>query len=175
MIECKFLESFNYCPKCAGDFIDNNIKSKRCTRCGFIYYFNPSAAVVAIIKSPTGEILLSIRGKEPAKGTYDLPGGFLDSYESAEECVRREVKEECNLEVSSMRYLFSIPNLYNYSNFEVHTLDMFFECEVEDLTPLRADDDVASLHFLPPSDINPSDFGLISIREGIKRYIKTLE
>ncbi len=171
METCKFLSSFNFCPKCGGAFTDNNTKSKRCERCGFIYYFNPVSAVVAIIKNPKGEILTSTRAHDPAKGTFDLPGGFVDSYESGEESVVREVREECNLEVVATKYLFSIPNLYNYSDFEVHTLDMFFECTIEDMGVIHADDDVATLQFIAPEDINIADFGLKSVREGLTQYL----
>ncbi len=151
--------------------MDNNFKSKRCTACGFTFYFNPSSAVAAIIRNDKGEILVSTRAKEPAKGSYDLPGGFVDSYESAEDSVRREIMEECNLEVEALNYLFSLPNIYTYSEFDVHTLDMFYECTVKDLAPLRADDDVATLQFIALGDIKIEDFGLMSIRSAIERYI----
>ncbi|MFI3304843.1 MAG: NUDIX domain-containing protein [Rikenellaceae bacterium] len=172
MEKCEVLGSFLFCPKCGGEFVDNNVKSKKCFKCGFTYYFNPSSAVVAIIKNSSGELLITTRAKDPAKGSYDLPGGFVDCYESGEQSVCREVMEECNLEVMSTQYLFSIPNLYNYSNFEVHTLDMFFECMVDDLTPLQAADDVATLQFKSIEDLNIDEFGLASIREGLRRYIK---
>ncbi|MFI3247913.1 MAG: NUDIX domain-containing protein [Rikenellaceae bacterium] len=172
MAKCEFLQSFVYCPKCGGEFVDNNIKSKRCTQCGFTFYFNPSAAVVAIIKDADGRILVSTRGKEPAKGSYDLPGGFVDSYESAEESVRREVSEECHLEVTSTNYLFTIPNIYRYSNFDVHTLDIFFECSIGDMQTIKADDDVSALQFIAIEDIDISQFGLISIQKGLKRYLE---
>ncbi|MFR9503417.1 MAG: NUDIX domain-containing protein [Rikenellaceae bacterium] len=175
MERCKFLESFIFCPKCGGEFQDNNVKSKRCAQCGFTFYFNPSAAVVAIIRNPQGEILVATRKNEPAKGTYDLPGGFVDSYETAEQSICREVKEECNIEVKSVKYLFSLPNIYPYSNFNVHTLDQFYECQVEDLSELQAADDVAHLQFIKPSQIDPAKFGLDSIREGVDRYLKSVE
>ncbi len=173
MEKCEFLQSFIFCPKCGGDFLDNNIKSKKCAKCGFTLYFNPSAAVVAIIKNSGGEILVTTRAKDPAKGSYDLPGGFVDSYESAEQSVCREVLEECNLVVTSTRYLFSVPNIYRYSDFDVHTLDIFFECIVDDLQPLTAADDVATLQFVAAQDIDLSAFGLKSIREGLERYLST--
>ncbi|MFR9524318.1 MAG: NUDIX domain-containing protein [Rikenellaceae bacterium] len=171
MEKCKFLASFVYCPKCGGGFTDNNIKSKRCSSCGFVYYFNPSAAVVAIIKNNQGEILVSTRAHEPAKGTLDLPGGFVDDSESAEQSVCREVAEECNVEVQSTQYLFSLPNIYTYSNFDVHTLDMFFECRVDSLDKLEANDDVESLQFIKIEDLDITKFGLGSIRKGLERYI----
>lgn len=174
MTKCLFLESFNHCPKCGGEFLDNNIKSKRCAACGFVYYFNPSAAVAAIVRNSAGEILVATRANEPAKGCFDLPGGFVDSYESAEQSVAREVAEECNIEIKEASYLFSIPNIYSYSNFDVHTLDIFFECQIDSFDSLKAADDVASLQFIDPSQIKVEDFGFPSVREGIRRYLEML-
>lgn len=168
--KCSFLAQFTHCPKCGGAFVDNNAKSKRCEQCGFVYYFNPSAAVAAIIKNRRGEILVSVRAKSPAKGSLDLPGGFVDPFESAEQSVCREVLEECNVRVVSTRYLFSLPNIYTYSDFDVHTLDMIFECEVDDFSAMRADDDVASLQFIALKELDFTKFGLPSIRKAVEIY-----
>ena len=79
----------------------NNEKSKKCTDCGFVYYFNPSSATVALILNEKKELLVCRRAKEPAKGTLDLPGGFIDMNETGEEGVGREVWEETGLKVES--------------------------------------------------------------------------
>lgn len=152
-------------------FEENNEKSKRCCDCGFTYYFNPSAATVALIQNNRGELLVCRRAKEPAKGTLDLPGGFLDMYETGEEGVSREVREETGLTVIRTEYLFSLPNTYLYSDFLVHTLDQFFLCTVDDTTELLALDDVAESRWVPLTDIDPDLFGLDSVREGVKRFL----
>ena len=72
------------------------------------------------------ELLVCRRAKEPAKGTLDLPGGFIDKNETGEEGVAREVLEETGLKVKKAVYQFTLPNIYVYSGFPVHTLDMFF-------------------------------------------------
>lgn len=119
------LEKFAYCPICGSKhFIINNFKSKRCESCGFVYYANPCAATAAFIVNDRQEMLVVRRAKEPAKGTLDLPGGFVDMYETAEEGMRREIKEETGLEVDHIEYLFSSPNVYMYSGLGVHTIDM---------------------------------------------------
>ena len=75
------LHQFTYCPKCgARTFVERNEKAKQCTTCGFVYYFNPSSAVACFIRNSKGELLLVRRAKEPAKGTLDLPGGFVDMF-----------------------------------------------------------------------------------------------
>ena len=190
------LDKFNYCPVCGSDqFEVNDFKSKHCRKCGFTYYANACSATAAFIRRvvgeasklctppavgeasklhPLNELLIAVRGKDPAKGTLDLPGGFVDMYETAEEGVIREIKEETGLIVNSPRYLFSIPNRYLYSGFVVHTLDMFFEVTVDDDVHPKADDDAAELRWMPLDKINPADFGLNSISQAVRRYLDSV-
>lgn len=171
------LDLFVYCPKCGSShFIPSNEKAKRCQDCGYVYYINPSAAVVALIRNDKGELLVAVRAKEPAKGTFDMPGGFTDLNETVEDAVRREVKEETNLDVISLRYLFSLPNKYMYSGLVVPTMDLFFEVSVSDFSQLQAGDDVAKCEFIPLKELDPAKFGLESISKGIgmyKEYLNT--
>lgn len=167
------LELFKHCPKCGSShFLVNNEKSKRCADCGFVYYFNSSAATVAFILNNKNELLVCRRGKEPAKGTLDLSGGFIDMYETGEEGVAREVLEETGLCVEQAVYQFSLPNTYLYSGFLVHTLDLFFLCKVKDTREIKAMDDVADSFWLPLNQVNPEEFGLDSVREGVRRFLK---
>lgn len=166
------LHLFKYCPKCGSPrFEEHNFKSKKCADCGFVYYFNSSAATVAFILNSSNELLVCRRAKEPAKGTLDLSGGFIDMYETAEEGVAREVKEETGLDVVKAEYLFSYPNTYLYSGFLVHTMDMFFLCRVENDSILEAMDDVAETFWMPLDRVNPQEFGLDSVRKGVERFI----
>lgn len=169
------LSQFKYCPKCgSARFEIHNGKSKQCADCGFVYYFNPSAATVALILNERNELLVCRRAKEPAKGTLDLPGGFIDMAETGEEGVIREVKEETGMEVSKAEYLFSLPNIYIYSGFPVHTLDQFFRCTVADTLHFKAMDDAADAFFLPLKDIRTEDFGLGSIRKGLGIFLNDM-
>lgn len=168
------LSQFKYCPKCGSiRFLENNFKSKKCEDCGFIYYFNSCGATVALILNQDKELLVATRAHEPAIGTLDLPGGFVDMDETAEEAVAREVKEETGLIVTDTKFLFSLPNIYRYSGFDVHTIDLFFICHVSDIKNLKADDDVAKLEFIKLSEINPEHFGLNSVKEGIKKILSS--
>jgi mutator protein MutT len=127
---------------------------------------------VAIIENEKGEVLIARRAKDPAKGTYDLPGGFVDMYETAEEAIAREVREETGLLITSSKYLFSIPNIYVYSGFEVHTMDLFFQCKSLDDSVMTPMDDVSDLLFIDKRELRPADFGLISIRKGIEKILE---
>ena len=110
------------------------------------------------------------RGKEPAKGTLDLPGGFVDNNENAEHGMVREIQEETGL-ADDVKYMFSIPNVYHYSGMDIHTLDFFFLCHVAEDAEVKAADDAAELTWLPLRQVYVERFGLRSIREAVHRFL----
>ena len=59
---------------------------------------------VAVVIFREGRILLAKRGKEPSRGKWSTPGGRLELGETISEAARREVLEECsiNIEVESV-------------------------------------------------------------------------
>ena len=167
------LDKFKYCPVCGSrEFHDNNFKSKKCGSCGFVYYANPCSATVAFIVNGRGELLVARRAKEPAKDTLDLVGGFADMGETIEEGLLREIEEETGMHVDNCRYLFSIPNVYEYSGMGIHTLDMFFLVQVPDNVCPRAADDVAELRWMKIDEVDYRDFGLKSISKGVRRFVE---
>ena len=52
-----------------------------------------------------GRVLLALRGHEPAKGQWSLPGGLVDVGESLREAVIREVREETGLIVEPVELI----------------------------------------------------------------------
>lgn len=50
-------------------------------------------------------VLLIERANDPFKGCWAFPGGFMDMEENAEDCAKRELKEETGMEVRSLEYL----------------------------------------------------------------------
>jgi ADP-ribose pyrophosphatase YjhB (NUDIX family) len=98
---------YKYCPKCASDLkqvvLEENLSPRLvCSNgeCGFIFYQNSSPAVVALI-TDGDRILLGKRGISPKKGTWALPGGFLDNGEEPEAGLKREMMEELGVEIKN--------------------------------------------------------------------------
>lgn len=166
--------AFEFCPKCgsASFFTVNNGRSFRCEECHFQYFINSSAAVACLIFNSAGDLLLTRRAFEPNKGMLDLPGGFIEPMETAEEGAKREIKEELNLDLSDLKYLVSFPNLYPYSKMVVPTVDLAFVCKTDDLSCLNPGDDVASVEFYPPRKVNFDELCSESMRQIIRFYIE---
>ena len=103
---------FDYCPSCGSKNMHfDGIKEFSCNVCSFTYYHNVAVGVGAILECG-GKILLIERGKDPGKGKLDLPGGFVEPKETAEEALSREVREEIGINVGPLKYLGSYPNVY---------------------------------------------------------------
>lgn len=167
------LDKFRYCPACGSKhFNEDTEKSKRCSNCGFEYFLNPSSSTAAFILNERGELLVERRRQEPGRGTLDLPGGFCDIGETLEEGLLREVKEETGLEgLEAPQYLFSVPNIYRYSGFNVPTLDAFYLIHVTGEPETVAGDDASELMWIALADIHTEHFGLRSIRHALRRFL----
>jgi len=159
---------FKHCPRCgAGGFALRDASSFRCERCDFVYFVNAAAAVAGLVFDDSRRLLLVERKNEPRKGMLDLPGGFADIMETAEEALRRELREELNIEITTATYLASFPNRYLYGGITYFTLDMGFICAATDFSRMRAHDDAAAIVFMRPDDIDLDAIGFESIRRMI--------
>jgi NAD+ diphosphatase len=147
-------------------------KSLLCSECGFELFFNPGAAVAGLICSEAGELLVTVRASEPGKGRWDLPGGFIDTNETAEQGLCREIKEELNLDVDTLEYVASAPNKYEYKGVTYLTLDMAFLCRVNDFSNLKPLDDVEQVLFVRPEEIDLTRFAFDSVRSFVKQFME---
>ncbi len=168
---------FKHCLRCGSDavrYAEND--SLHCEVCDFCYFVNSAAAVAVLITNERGELLLTRRALNPGKGKLDLPGGFVDIGETAEQAVTRELEEELNAKPRKIKYIRSYPNEYVYGGLTVYTLDMAFECEIVTFEKLKANDDVTEFAFYPLQNIDLEEIALGSIRtivsDFIKKYIK---
>jgi 8-oxo-dGTP diphosphatase len=63
------------------------------------YPDHPVLAVGAVVVRD-GKVLLVLRGREPGRGRWSLPGGVVHLGETLQSAVIRELREECGIEVA---------------------------------------------------------------------------
>ncbi len=165
-------DELHYCPSCAAQEFRHLIPKKlQCKACGFELFLNASAAVCALITDDRNRLLAAVRARHPAQGQLDLPGGFVDPGETAEQAIRREINEELGLDVEKLTYFCSEANVcYPYRGVTYQTLDLAFTCQVRALSQARAADDVQELRFLPCASIRTQDFAFQSIQKIVSRF-----
>lgn len=92
------VETIKFCVRC-GHGMELKEESGRirpvCPRCGWVHYFAPQVAAVAIVtRADDDKFLLVQRGEDPGKGLWGLPGGFVEMGETVMDALGREILEE---------------------------------------------------------------------------------
>lgn len=170
------MEYLKFCPKCGNKSLKWDQEKKwNCKVCDHVLFHNVAGAVAVVIKCGD-EILLTRRNQEPKKGKLDLAGGFVDPKESAEETCARELFEEMKMriDISKLKYLASLPNIYEYKNIIYNTLDLFYEYESDEKFEVNLEiSEISETVWLKIQDINPDDIAFDSQRIFLEKY-KTL-
>ncbi len=130
-------------------------------------YRNPKLTVDGIVFEE-GKVLLVKRKREPFKGRWALPGGFVNYNERVEDAVVREVKEETNLE-TEIDYLFGV-----YSDPDRdprgHTVSIVYVLKRRGGT-LRGGDDAEDARFFPLDELPELAFDHGKILSDFRRKI----
>lgn len=164
------IHHFLYCPSCGKKRITpDSEKSFVCKACGFMFYLNTAGACAALIFNDEKQLLVTRRKYDPARNMLDLPGGFIDPGETMENCLKREIKEELNLDISSQRYFNSHPNQYRYKDILYPIIDSFFLCKVISFANILPKDDVSEFYFIDVHKLDTSLFGLYSTKLAIEQ------
>lgn len=151
------LDAWRRCPRCAAGLVTGELAGEErprlhCPACGLVLYDNPAPTASAVVVDPAGRILLARRGADPARGMWDLPGGFVEAGEQPEQAVRRELLEESGLEIELTGLLGIWPDRYGEG---AHTLNIHYTARPCGGV-LRAGSDVAELVWAAPADVPPA-------------------
>jgi 8-oxo-dGTP diphosphatase len=78
-------------------------------------------AAIAIIEQD-GKILIGRRQKDdPLKGKWEFPGGKIEDGETPAEALKREIREELDIEAEIGAFLYSTQHIYEHI-----TVELFF-------------------------------------------------
>ena len=163
-------EEFKYCPICGQPLIhQNKDNSPRCVKCERVFYSAPHPTASALITDAQGEHLLLARRKfEPFKGYWDIPGGFLELRESLEDCLRRELREELDIEIRIIESLGSYPDVYGEDL--LPTINIFYLANIVEGIPI-AKSDVSEVQWFNNNKI-PSNIAFECVRWAINTWLE---
>ncbi|MEZ6059649.1 MAG: NUDIX domain-containing protein [Planctomycetaceae bacterium] len=166
-------ESWKFCPRCGAEADVTGRNPFHCNSCGHTHYFSPVTAVGAITTDADGNVMLLIRAKDPGKGKFGLPGGFVDPGESAEDALRREVFEEVCLQVTRLTFLATFPNSYEFAGTAIPVTDLFFIAEVQSFDGIAVQDgEIAAWHFCRPGPSELGNMAFESNRLALEKYLQ---
>lgn len=100
-------QNTRFCGVCGGPMKLHTDISKRCTVCGKEVWPHLATAVIVLVSR--GDEVLLVHAKNFRGNFYGLIAGFVETGETLEEAVRREVKEETGLAIKHLRYFGSQP------------------------------------------------------------------
>ncbi|NPA09365.1 MAG: NUDIX domain-containing protein [Chlorobi bacterium] len=171
------MKILKYCPNCGKESLQWDGERKwSCQNCGFTLYNNVAGAVAVVIRY-NDEIYLTRRNRDPKKAKLDLAGGFVDPKESAEETCKRELFEELQLDVdiSNLKYLTSLPNVYQYKEIDYNTIDLFYEYRVPEKFEVNLElSEISEAVWIPLKEMNLEDIAFDSQKKFFEEYLKNI-
>jgi ADP-ribose pyrophosphatase YjhB (NUDIX family) len=140
------LDGWRVCPRCAVELEPHDARHLACPGCGSHYYANSAPAVQGLLERD-GRLLLGRRAIEPARGKWDIPGGFLEEGEAPLDGLRREFQEETGIDVEPVAWLGT--SIDRYDGYYVLGLAWTVRGDGEP----RPADDVAELAWFGPDEL----------------------
>lgn len=171
------MKILKYCPSCGKESLNwDGEKKWSCPNCNFTLYNNVAGAVAVVIRH-NDEIYLTRRNRDPKKGKLDLAGGFVDPKESAEETCKRELFEELQLDVdiSNLKYLTSLPNVYQYKEIDYNTIDLFYEYNVQEKFEVNLElSEISETVWIPLKELDLEDIAFDSQKKFFEEYLRNI-
>ncbi len=104
--------TYSFCPRCGtplAQVAQAGRERAACPACGWVHWNNPTPVVAALVEYQ-GRILLARNAAWPPR-MFALVTGFLEAGESPQAGVRRELKEETDLDAREV----SLIGVYDFS------------------------------------------------------------
>ena len=103
-----FHTAHKFCGFCGGHMAPSTDISVKCDKCGREIWPGLSPAMVVLVTRNAGEEALLVHAANFRHAdVHALVAGFVETGESLEQCVAREVKEETSIEICNIKYVGS--------------------------------------------------------------------
>ena len=158
-----------YCGCCGKPTVqDEKERALRCPSCGNLIYPVINIGVIVAVKDHDRLLITRYPNRPP--GNYALVAGYIESGETAEDTVRREVMEEVGLKVKNIRYYKSQPWPFT------STLLLGYYCELDGSDAITLQEEELEWAAFVDRDKLPKDEHKISLTmEMIERFHNGLE
>ena len=100
-------QNTTFCGVCGGPMKFHTDISKRCEHCGKEVWPQLATAIIVLVRK--GNEVLLVHANNFRTDFYGLVAGFVETGETLEEAVHREVMEETGLHIKNLRYFGSQP------------------------------------------------------------------
>lgn len=164
-----------YCMHCSSLLKEKSIGQYRCPKCDARLYDNPKPGVSSFIITNNNKVLLGVRSKEPYRGMLDGLGGFVDTDETFEQALYRELKEEAGLtkaHIYSMTYLTSVCDDYPWQPLDHKVTSAYFVVKLKPSATLVPNDDVSEIVELDYKNIDQDLFAWQGMRDAYSEFKK---
>lgn len=132
-------------------------------------YPRPAVTVDAILVSSARMVLLIERGREPYKGKWALPGGFIDMDESLETACLRELQEETGIVIDEVKQFKAYGAVGRDPRHR--TISVVFYAFIEKEQPALAGDDAAKARWFSLNELPELAFDHGQILEEFKAEV----
>lgn len=170
-------DAFKYCMLCGDEFDTVSNIEKHCPGCNYRYFISASPSACGLVLNTRNEILLIKRGRDPFKGSWDMPAGFSDELETFEDTLSREMNEEINLEVKNYQYFTSIAGDYDYNGVIKRCLSACYIINVsdEEIQNIRAGDDAEEVQWFSLENFDYNLIGFPQVKQILKKLVDYLD
>lgn len=148
------MNEHQFCPRCASP-LDSREVAGRVRRacpddvCGFVHWDNPLPVVAGLVEY-RGHILLA-RNAAWGEGRFALITGFLERDETPEDGLRREIKEETNLDAGAV----SLLGVYEFMRKNELIIAYHAVCDGD----IALSEELAEYRLVPPHRLRPWNMG----------------
>jgi 8-oxo-dGTP diphosphatase len=163
------LVGWNHCPRCA-EPLENEGARASCAACGFVAYAHSDPTACALVFDDDGSVLLARRAREPDRGKWDVPGGFIEEGEQPLDALRRELLEETGLAIEPIDFVGVWVDRYGDADDAPSTLNLYWTARIVSGEP-EAADDVSELAWFSLDDLPPDgELAFRNVAEALRSW-----
>ena len=165
------MKPFRFCPACGKGLGDpDHDGGAECDTCSRSWYRNSAPTVGCVIVSD-GKALVTERGREPEKGRYDVPGGFLGPGEEPLDGLKREVREELGIEIEVTMEDFVQMATHRYGAEGDFVLAIGFRARIRNGAEPTPADDVAAVRWVTNDELDQVEFAWPHDRDLVRKAL----